>query len=91
MGILSMVSVSRGVSVRYRSPAKDVEKIACNGFSVFRNLMLVDISLQRGHKFVAVLFNDKSDELLGHHQLLDPRGNATVMIYLSHVNICLHD
>lgn len=46
---------------------KNVEKITCNGFSVFRNLTLVNAALQRGHKFIAVLLNDKSDELLGHH------------------------
>lgn len=46
---------------------KDIEKITCDSFSVFCDLMLVNIALQRSHEFITVLLNDKSDELLGHH------------------------
>lgn len=46
---------------------KDVEKVACNRFSVLCNLMLVNTTLQRGYKLITVLFNDESNELLEHH------------------------
>lgn len=77
--------------MRCKSPVEDVEKITCNGFSVFRDLTLVDATLQRDHEFVAVLFNDKSDELLA-SLVTKPWNDVTERIFhLSHVKICLHD
>ena len=65
MGMLSRISASSNLSTRQKPPVEDIEKFTCNSFSVFRNLMLVNIALERSHKFVTVLFNDKSNELLG--------------------------
>lgn len=51
-------------------PVQDVQQVTRHRFSILSNAALVNTSLQRGHQFIAILFDHKAHELLLHIESL---------------------
>lgn len=45
-------------------PVKDVEEITCDGLTFFCNFMFINGAMERRKKLIAILFNNKANQLL---------------------------